>query len=241
MKIKMYGTGLLKAKAFSSSAVIDDLILVDCPNGLVRKLRNADFDFDKLKIILMTHFHGDHDFDMPFLLREYNKNTRKAPLTVISPNGFDERYRVMYSLALPEGFDPIYINARLNVIEINDDILTDGIEIDGYKIDIYRVEHGCDAFGYKITKDNKTVAFSGDTCMCKNVAKLLENTNIAFVDITGVRQENSKIHMCIDDLIQLKLDFPKCRVLPTHMGDETREKIKEQKLDCPNDDEVFEI
>jgi ribonuclease BN (tRNA processing enzyme) len=237
----MYGTGSLDAKAFSSCALIDGTVLVDCPNGLVKRLRSDGVDFNKIKIIIQTHYHGDHDFDMPFLLREFNKNPRTEPLTVIAPAGWTERIRTLFTLALPEPFDTVFDNAKLDLTEIN----TDGeFSLCGYKITAFTVQHGCPAFGYRITDGKKTAAFSGDTGMCGNVKKILAAADIAFVDtsdITPFNIQQTDIHMGIDDLIKLKKNFPKCRVLPTHMGDRARERITKLEIDAPADGQVYNI
>jgi len=240
MKIKMFGTGSLPAKSFSSCFLVDDSILVDCPNGLMKKLRNADVDFHKIKIILITHFHGDHDFDMPFLLREYNKFAkRKETLTLIAPKNAVSRYKILYEMCLPETFDTIHENAKLKVIEINEKVLSREINIDEYKINIYKVEHGCDAYAYKISKDNKSVAFTGDTTLCDNVYKLLEGIDIAFVDVT--LPETVSVHMGIADIEKLRQKFHNCKFVPTHMHDHAREKLKDAGFNVPSDDDVFTL
>jgi len=242
MKIMALGTGALSAKALSPSFLIDNEILIDCPNGIIKRMRNHEIDFQKIKIVIISHFHGDHDWDMPFLLREYNRGQKRTePLTLIAPLGAMDRYKTLYTLALPEdNLDTIYENAKLNVIEISDKELRKPFIICDYKIYVYKMSHGgIAAYGFRIEKDTNSIAFTCDSIMCDNVLKVIQNAKIAFVDITNL--EKSRIHMGIEDLEILKAKFPNCKVFPVHMTDNTLEELIKRGYEVPQDGDVFNI
>ena len=68
MKLKVIGSGNIFSKQNSASYLIDDKILIDVPNGTCKTLKNIGIEPSKIDNILITHFHGDHFFDMPFVL-----------------------------------------------------------------------------------------------------------------------------------------------------------------------------
>ena len=68
MNIKFIGTGgAFFASSNNASYLIDEKILVDLPNGGCRAMTKMDIDISKIDHILITHFHGDHYFDIPFI------------------------------------------------------------------------------------------------------------------------------------------------------------------------------
>lgn len=68
MKLKIIGSGNIFSKWNSASYLIDDKILIDVPNGTCKILKNIGIESSKITHILITHFHGDHFLDIPFVL-----------------------------------------------------------------------------------------------------------------------------------------------------------------------------
>ena len=127
MKIKLYGTNSFTAKGQSACAMIDDTILFDCPPDLMKKLKNEPFDIKKIKAIVISHFHADHDFDLPMTLFFAN-----PLITIIAPRGATLRYKMLCHLSHFTG--AISTIDKCTIIEIDKKVLAEGVEIDGYKI-----------------------------------------------------------------------------------------------------------
>ena len=66
MKLQIVGNGGIWNKEASASYLIDDHILVDIPNGCCKALAKIDAKISLINHVLITHFHGDHYFDIPF-------------------------------------------------------------------------------------------------------------------------------------------------------------------------------
>ena len=67
MRLKLIGTGSIGALQSSACTLINENILVDMPNGIVKRMKQLGVDVSKIKRILITHLHGDHFLDIPFL------------------------------------------------------------------------------------------------------------------------------------------------------------------------------
>ena len=66
MKVRIIGSGSMWNAYNSASYMIDDNILIDMPNGMCKYLFKQGIDPRKVNNVLITHFHGDHYFDIPF-------------------------------------------------------------------------------------------------------------------------------------------------------------------------------
>ena len=53
MKIKMVGTGSMISKRNPACYMINDKIMIDLPNGIVKILKNADL-FDNIEYVFIT-------------------------------------------------------------------------------------------------------------------------------------------------------------------------------------------
>ena len=77
MKIQVIGSGSMWTKYNSACYLIDDKIMVDFPNGACKYLYRLNIIPNTIDNIVLTHFHGDHYFDMPFYLLNKSKSENK--------------------------------------------------------------------------------------------------------------------------------------------------------------------
>ena len=78
MEIRLVGTGSIGAVQSSASTLVNKKILIDMPNGIVKRLKQFGENVLNIDIVLITHLHGDHYFDIPFFILEkyfYVSNT----------------------------------------------------------------------------------------------------------------------------------------------------------------------
>jgi ribonuclease Z len=81
------GTGSAKTNLnrFHTSFILsnsNDEILVDCGDGISRKLIELKLNPNKIKNILITHFHPDHFSGIAALLVNMKLYNRKTPLNI---------------------------------------------------------------------------------------------------------------------------------------------------------------
>lgn len=67
MKVRVVGSENIFSEFNSASYLIDEDILIDCPNGSWKQVRNLNKEPREISHICFTHFHGDHYFDVPFI------------------------------------------------------------------------------------------------------------------------------------------------------------------------------
>ena len=68
MKVVVIGSGNITSAYNSASYLIDNHIMVDMPNGCCKAMKKLGYKETDIKYLLLTHFHGDHYFDIPFYI-----------------------------------------------------------------------------------------------------------------------------------------------------------------------------
>lgn len=216
MKLTIIGSSDMWSKRNSASYLIDDDILVDIPNNTCRALRNLEYDPSSINYILITHFHGDHYFDIPFLLLSKTfskKNENKKVNLYLHRRGIYKVAKVT-RLAFPHSI-------TIQTLLINN-ITRKKFMINDYLVNKVPVNHGFlkPAYGYIIKNDKYTIGFTGDTVLCKGVEYMASVCDILVCDTT--RKEGNNKHMGIDNILYLRDKYKKCKFITSHMNEKTR-------------------
>src|SRR5262245_11950571 len=82
-----------------SSFVVDGRYLFDAGPMALQQLKRARVDPNGVQAILISHFHADHFFGLPFLLLEYWASGREKELRIIGPPGIEARTEALLDLA----------------------------------------------------------------------------------------------------------------------------------------------
>lgn len=227
MKIKMVGTGSMISKRNPASYMINDKIMIDLPNGIVKILKNADL-FDNVEYVFITHMHGDHIFDLPFLFLDRYKSNRKL-IVVISPRWL-KKIKELVKLAFPREYYGIFYNSKITFINNADVYKIDDLVINGIK-----VEHGQmkPSYGYVVKEKDKQVTFTGDTSLCQSVLLAANESDYLIGDCT-LKVGNDK-HMGVDNIKFLLKNYSNLKIVPSH----TSINAKEALLKINNDNLII--
>ena len=223
MKVKVIGSGSMWTSYQSASYKIDEDILVDIPNGMCKNLFRWNFHPKQIHHVLITHFHGDHYFDIPFYLLIKAKNEDKEVHIYCSEEG-EEKNRKLVTLAFPNTDTEIMESLSLKYHH------TQKFRIHEYEVEKILVDHGTlkSAYGYLFQVGKKKVGFTGDTCLCPAVERMAQECSYLFCDCM-LKQGNTK-HMGIDNIIQLTEQNPNCQLIVSHLEDTTREELKKRNI-----------
>ncbi len=218
LDLTFVGTGNAFAPTrYWSSFIAGRRYLFDAPPTLLAHLKKLEIAAGEIDVVFISHFHGDHYFGLPFLLLEYAELTpRTKDLTIIGPPGIQKRLRSLTDLAFSNVFrkDRGY---HLTFIEAQDG---KGGEVSGCTWLARKVEHvpGLDAFSYRVTMGDKTVAYSGDTVMCPPLVSLADGAD-AFVVECSCWGDNCGPHLSPKDILELRSKISaSTQFILTHIG-----------------------
>lgn len=237
MKVKVIGTGSMWNEYNSASFLIDNDILIDMPNGMCKYLFKMNIDPRVINNVLLTHFHGDHYFDMPFYLLLKSRAMQNQVNIFCSFDG-KKKINKLLKLAFP--------NSKKNVLEslnihYNNEI---DLKVNNYRVTKLLMQHGrmASCYGYLFEDNKKFIGFTGDTTMCDNINLLASKCDYIFCDCMFIKGNNK--HMGLDMLEKVASSYPKCHFVVVHLENITREEIKKRKyknIIVPNDGDVFNI
>ena len=221
MKINIVGSGSIGAEYMNASYIIDDHILVDIPNGIIKYLKHLNYDILKIDTILITHLHGDHFFDLPFLMLDKYFNKDKTPIKVICPFGTTKKLKLLFRIGFPYNFRKVMNNINIEFIEHKGKCNT---HLGEYLIETRSVKHGKinPAFGYIVHKADKKVGFSGDSMYCPAIDKLVEDSDVSILDMS-LKGEGNHSHMGYLDIKDICNKYKGKTIIATHMHNSARQ------------------
>ena len=237
MKVKVIGSGSMWTSYNSASYMIDDNILVDMPNGMCKYLFRMNINPRNIGNVLITHFHGDHYFDIPFYFLLKSRADNKNINIYCSKEGKRKTQKLL-KLAFPNSVKKVNNEINLNYI------YSDKFKIDDYNVIKILVDHGRmkPAYGYIFEKDQIKVGFTGDSAFCPNIEYMASICNYLFCDCM-FKIGNSK-HMGINNIKELSNKYSNSIFVVSHLEDETRTELKNEKIKnliIPNDGEEIKI
>ena len=130
-----------------------DRLLFDCAEGTQRQLMRSTLGLPDLPEIFLTHFHGDHFFGLPGMLKTFSLRQREVPLTIYGPAGLRDLYKSLGRL----------IGKLSYPVELEEVSPGDALERDDYRILVFPVHHGVSAVGYAVAEEDRPGEFDAAT------------------------------------------------------------------------------
>lgn len=196
-------------------------MLIDCGASSLVALNAphaAHIDRNAIGAILFTHFHGDHFAGLPFFVLDAQLVARRADdLVVAGPKGVKAR-----ALALMEALFPGSSTAArkfdLRFVEISPGAPTRLLGFDVEAFPMVHDERAGPCQGYRVTKDGKTFAFSGDTGWCEALPALTRDADVALLECYFANAMNAVAHLDAPALIARRAELTARRLIVTHMS-----------------------
>lgn len=192
--------------------------LIDCGASSMIAIRKFNVDPNAIRAILITHLHGDHFGGLPFFILDAQLVSRRIePLIVAGPPGLRDRL----TTALENFFPGSTKVERRFVVEVRELEPRVCHEVEGIKVTPYVVKHPCGAppFALRITTDEKTLCYSGDTEWVDELREAAANVDLLIAE-TYFFDRRVKFHLDYATLAQHLPEIDAKRVVITHMSPE---------------------
>ncbi len=243
MQIKILGNGgAINDGLPFNSFMIDEFFLAETPPDIMYSLFREKADLSRIRIIYLSHYHGDHYFGLPFLILRlfFNSAGKKIDnrITLIGPAGIRSRAKEICSLALGEKHpvnDWIEENLTFTEISAGSEIKFDN----GISLKFFSMYHIAETYGFALYKNEK-IAFSyfADTLWDDKLSEQIKLfPEFIIADLNGEPSDPRKVHMSEDDLLQKAIQLSEGRITfyGTHLKYQKESVIHEIRYVHPGD------
>ncbi|MDP6856899.1 MAG: MBL fold metallo-hydrolase [Candidatus Thalassarchaeaceae archaeon] len=200
---------------FHSCMLLDDRILIDAPPTILHQLQTNNISSSQITDLLITHWHGDHVFGLPFLLldrRFISDREGVSRLRIhLHSNGI-ERMKKICELAFPNTLEQV-IEERVEWI------VNDSGHANGWDYERFPVKHTpeTDPHGYLLRDSNGFVLLhTGDSGPCETIEQRIPNSHAILLEMGVPDGDEFPYHHRPEDIIRTASKESQKTFLITH-------------------------
>jgi ribonuclease BN (tRNA processing enzyme) len=244
--VRIIGSGnpQLSAKRAGPSVLVqykDKQFLVDCGSGSIAGLLRAGIEPGKIKNMLFTHHHADHNAEYwSFAIGGWGYPGGRREMNLVGPAGTKHLHRVTLDFYKADldyriktvGFPGDGIRTKVNIRELKD--ATGSFELDGVKITALAVPHTSKTYAYRFDAGGKSIVISGDLKYSGEFAPFAKDADVIVfdgqmsVDFNDLSPEAAekikgnllKSHISNDEIAKVAADASPKKLVLTHLSGE---------------------
>ncbi len=187
-------------------------VLLDAGPGTLQRLHRAGVTFLDVDRLFLTHFHVDHCLDLVSLLfaMRLPDPARTKPCTVYGPKGLKSLYRQL-NAAYQRWLEPK--SYRLMLKELGQTRLRCG----SFTVTTRRMSHASgQALGYRLEAGGKSLVYSGDTDVCKEIVELGQRADVLILECSATDERKVVGHLTPSECGRIAAEAGARRLVLTH-------------------------
>ncbi|MHC4392978.1 MAG: MBL fold metallo-hydrolase [Planctomycetota bacterium] len=191
-------------------------LMVDCGPTTLMRLHAEEIMVTDLDCVLLTHFHGDHAFGLPFVA--LTAAFTEATYGLAGPVGTGETLDKLMALAYPklsvdrDGWRPS------QTVEIEAGTAAVGLPgIPNARVTAFPMKHRPESLGYRIEWDGKIIAVTGDTEWTDALTPLADGADLLMIECTTT-ERNPYAHLSYEEIRDRRAELGAKRILLVHRG-----------------------
>jgi ribonuclease BN (tRNA processing enzyme) len=210
--------------------------LVDCGGGATHGLLKSGILPSKVKNLLFTHHHADHNSDFStFVIGGWNGPGGRRELNLVGPRQTQQLYDMTMAFYKEDldyrmhyGFPAEGLVKNVSIKEISQ---PETFELDGVTIKTVEGIHTITNFAYRFEADGQSVVVTGDTAYSDDITALSEGADILVIDahmaegdfsknvLSNAEQKDNmrKAHMTNEDIAMTASKAKVKKVILTHL------------------------
>ncbi|MBE9498298.1 MBL fold metallo-hydrolase [Streptomyces sp. GKU 257-1] len=189
-------------------------VWLDAGSGTLAQLQRH-VRLDEVDAIWISHLHADHSADLltAYYAALFADVRLAAPIPLYGPPGIADR--LAHFLTNSANRSPV--ESAFAVHELDDGHRA---RVGALTMTSRAVEHGIPAFAVRIEAEGRTLAYSGDTAPCANLAELAAGCDVLLceADSTQVPAEGPQVHHTPEDAGDTATAARAARLIVTHVG-----------------------
>ena len=216
-KLRVLGSGnaFCPPGRLHSCMLLDEKILIDAPPTILLQLQKNHISPAQITDLLITHWHGDHVFGLPFLLldrRFISDRDGTSKLRIhLHPNGI-ERMKEICRLAFPNTLDQV-IEERVEWV------VEDSGRANEWEYERFPVKHTpeTDPHGYLLRDSSGFILLhTGDSGPCETIDQRIPISNAVLLEMGVPDGDNFPYHHTPRDIIEIAEKQKGKKFLITH-------------------------
>jgi ribonuclease Z len=166
------------------------VVLIDCVNNQLVRLKKVGINHQRLTDLVLTHFHPDHVSGVPTLLMNLWLMGRQQPLELYGLSDTLDRVVGMMELFQWDTWPNFYPVILHRIPENELEIL---VECTEFRVQASPVCHLIPTIGLRIEgrESGKVIVYSCDTEPCQQVIRLAEGADVLIHEATGAHLGHS--------------------------------------------------
>ncbi len=129
-----------------------DVFLFDCGDGTQFRLQTAGIQPTRIRVILISHLHGDHYFGLFGLLISMALERRKRPLIIVAPQGLS---KTIHSIV---GFQSSDLTFPIQFINLAEDFVSGEVyQHEGLHVSAHCLDHGEFCVGFRVERHSHQI------------------------------------------------------------------------------------
>ena len=202
-----------EGRAFSCF-LLDGRYMFDCGPTVLQQLRRSGTSSHDIAVVLVSHFHGDHFFGLPFLILDAWHEGRTQDLHIVGPPGIEARAEQLLETAFP------HIGERAAFKRVYTEVCDSTVyEVAGLNFRAGQVDHvpGLECFAYRVESSGRTLVFSGDARLCDGLLRLAAGADVLVLECSCVCEP---VHLSPEGVAQVAAQAaPGAQTIVTHLDD----------------------
>jgi len=218
VELTFLGTGsAFTSLAYNAAMLVDRELVVDAGAPLLVHLARAGSGIERVRGVVLTHFHLDHTVGLISLLaaRAY-EHPGAPPLKIAGPPGVEAYVRRLTEAGwgvnvlkqVDQAVKPTFHEAEDGSI----------FEIAGFRLLAHTVTHLVGpSFGYVVERNGHRLGYSGDSTICDGLERLVRLSDSFVVEMTSDAAVEG--HISRPEVAELIRRHPGVRFIVTHRSD----------------------
>lgn len=177
----------------AQAIMVDDrAIVVDCGNGVTRRLAQAGIPFTSVDFVLITHHHSDHNADLGNLFLLGWAGGMAQPVEVFGPPPLTEHLEHFFAMQRFDIETRMVDEGRPEVRQLPwiTEVSESSTLVDrpGLRISCTRVNHPPikDALAYRVDTMDRSIVVSGDTTPCDALVELAQGADVLVHEVMHI-------------------------------------------------------